>query len=226
MKVGCMCKRRLLPFFTGLIIACGIMPRDGFADGEGFYLSVAGGAMLLRGNDLEGSTNLDPDYSTGFAVGGALGYELPALPIRFEAEVMYRSNDLDEISDGTGTILSGTGSASGGGSVNIVTAMANAYVFLPVLVGLEPYIGAGFGYASLDVDGLSGGAVSLVNGSADTYAYQFIVGTEFDFFPGPIDIGLEYRYLALAEERISGSAGSFDFDYQAHSVMARVRYSF
>lgn len=219
-------KRISLPFFVCMIFACGVAPRVVLADGEGLYLSVAGGAMLLRSNDLDGSTNLDPDYSTGFAVGGGLGYELPALPIRFEAEVMYRSNDLDEISDGSGTILSGTGGVSGGGSVNVLTAMANAYVFLPVPVGLEPYIGAGFGYANLDVDGLSGGAVSLISGSADTYAYQFIVGTEFDFFPGPIDIGLEYRYLALAEERISGAAGSFDFDYQAHSVMARVRYSF
>ena len=93
----CMRKRGLLPFFAGLIIACGVTPRVVLADGEGLYLSIAGGAMLLRSDDLEGTTNLDPDYSAGFAVGGGLGYELPALPIRFEAEVMYRSNELDEI---------------------------------------------------------------------------------------------------------------------------------
>ncbi len=66
-------KRISLPFFVCMIFACGVAPRVVLADGEGLYLSVAGGAMLLRGNDLDGSTNLDPDYSTGFAVGGGLG---------------------------------------------------------------------------------------------------------------------------------------------------------
>ena len=218
--------RYSLPIFVSLLVACVLSPRVLLADGSGFYLSVAGGPMILQGEDIEGSSDLNPNYSTGFAVGGALGYELPALPVRIEAELMYRSNNLDEVSDGSGAILGGAGEASGDGSVKLATAMLNAYVFLPVPFGLEPYIGAGFGYASLDADGLSGGAVSLVDGAADTYAYQFIVGTELDFFPGPIDIGLEYRYLALAKEQISGAAGSFDFNYQSHSLMARLRYTF
>lgn len=196
------------------------------ADGSGFYLTASAGAMLLRSDNIEGSTILDPNYAPGFGVGGGIGYELPVLPVRLEGEVMYRSNDLDEISDGSGTILSGTSDVPGGGSVNVLTAMINAYVFIPVPIGLEPYLGAGFGYASLNVDGLKGGAVSLIDGSADTYAYQLIAGTEFDVIPGPIDFGIEYRYLALAQEQLSGAAGSFDFDYQAHSIMARLRYSF
>lgn len=210
-----------------LILALGLAPGESRADGSGFYATASAGAMILRSENISGSTaTLDPSYSLGYGVGGGLGYELPALPIRLEAEVMYRSNDLDEISDGSGTVLSSTSNVPGGGSVNVLTAMANAYVFLPVPIGIEPYLGAGFGYASLNVDGFRGGATSLVDGSADTYAYQFIAGVEFDVIPGPIDIGLEYRYLGLAKESLSGAAGSFDFDYQAHAVMARLRYSF
>jgi len=222
-----MCGRKGFVFLVCLIAAGFGMTRAPLADGAGFYLSVAAGPNLLMGKKLDGATaDLDPDYEIGYAAGGALGYELPLLPIRLEAEVMYRQNDLDQISDGTGTILPGAGKFSGSGSVNVWSAMANGYVFLPVPFGLEPYIGAGLGYAMLDIDGLSGGGVPLVDNKAYTYAYQFIAGVELDIIPGPLDMGLEYRYFGIAKDRVSGSAGSFDVNYQSHSVMARLRYSF
>lgn len=202
------------------------MARGSLADGAGLYLSVAAGPAFLVGNDLDGAVNFEPEYSIGYTAGGAIGYELPVLPVRVEAEVMYRRNDLDRISDRSGTILPGTGEFSGSGSVNVLTAMANAYVFLPVPFGFEPYLGAGIGYGLLDLEGLSGAGVALVDDTVDAYAYQAIAGMEFDFIPGPLDVGLEYRYFALSKERVSGAAGSFDFRYQSHSILARLRYSF
>jgi OOP family OmpA-OmpF porin len=213
-------------FLICLIVAGLGLPRGSLADGAGVYLSVAAGPTYLVGKNLDGSANLEPDYSIGYTAGGALGYELPVLPVRLEAEVMYRRNDLDQISDSSGTILPGTGKFTGNGSVSVLSAMANGYVFLPVAFGFEPYVGAGVGYALLDVNGLSSAGVSLVDDTVDAYAYQAIAGIEFDFIPGPIDLGLEYRYFALSKERVSGSAGSFDFNYQSHSIMARLRYSF
>lgn len=201
------------------LVLCATSAPRALADGAGLYLSAALGGVLLQNQDLTGSGGtLAPEYVPGIAAAAALGYELPLAPVRLEVEVSYRTTDVDTL---TGATVGGTASAAG--SVNVLAGMANAYLFLPVPVGLEPYLGAGVGYARVDVDGLSAGGVSVASGENQVFAYQGIAGVELDFFPGPVDIGIEYRYFVVDDSGISGSGGSFAIGYESHAAMARVR---
>lgn len=208
------------------LLLCVALPPSARADGAGLYLSGSIGGLAMSGQSLSGSGGtFDLSYVPGLVGGGALGYELPVLPVRFEAEVMYRSIDANSITALSGTpIVSGT-PFSASGALNVTSAMGNAYVFLPVPFGLEPYVGVGLGYARVHADNLSANGTTLVDGSADGLAYQGIIGVEFDFIPGPIDVGIEYRYFAVDPVTLNGPGGNFGFKYESHNAMLRLRLS-
>lgn len=207
------------------LMLCVLATSPAGADGAGVYLSLSAGGQILAEDTLSGTGGvIEPEYTLGLVGGAALGYELPLAPVRIEAEAMYRTADFNDI-----TAVSGTPLAPGGfpanGAGKVIAGMVNAYVFLPIPIGLEPYAGAGLGYARLEIDGLAAGGSTLVSGSDQAFAYQGILGVEFDFFPGPIDIGLEYRYFAMQAVTISGTGGSFGMKYASHAVLLRVRLS-
>lgn len=196
------------------------------ADNAGIYLSGSGGGLLLNGSNLSGGGgSIDLDYVPGLVGGGGVGYELPLAPIRLEGELMYRLIDPDTVTAISGTPLVGGSAFSAGGSFTVTSAMGNAYLFLPVPFGLEPYVGVGVGYARVHANNLSGGGFTLIDGTSDGLAYQGIVGVEFDFFPGPIDFGFEYRYFAVEPLTLNGPTGAFGFNYRSHTAMLRLRIS-
>jgi opacity protein-like surface antigen len=189
------------------------------ADGKGFYLSAALGAYLVSDDDTGRSDVIDTSFVPGYGLIAALGYELPRAPVRFEGEIAYRKSDLDDINSIIGTI-------SASGSMAALSLMANAYVFRPSTI-LEPYVGAGIGYARVTTDDIQVAGIGVVGGKDWSPAYQGIIGVEFDALPLAIDLGLEYRYFSAGEIFLSlNPGGSFDLDYDSHNILARIRYSF
>jgi opacity protein-like surface antigen len=219
-------KSRHLPFLGALLLAraAGAQPV------QGPYVSVAGGANIA-GDPLSANQTTKVYTNIGALslvdVGWSWGNGL-----RTEIEGSYRSNavsglstrrvtgDLEPLSNTTGT-------------ARTYAVMANVEYDLPIhapTFPIQPYVGAGLGYARLDLGSVSGdgytrftvlpgntytGASTVSFGSAGAFAYQAMVGASMPLriLPG-LTLVLEYRFFGTARlnvpiNRVAANATSF-----------------
>jgi outer membrane protein OmpA-like peptidoglycan-associated protein len=142
----------------------------------------------------------------GFAFGGGL---------HLEEEFAYRYNQVDRVSP----------YGAGRGSMRNYAAMTNVTYELPIDFPLRPYIGGGIGAADYAPYHLRGDGMPYPNyvGGPDSWglAWQAIGGVAYSL-DDHIDLTLEYRYF----ERINDHPVGVGNDYEAHSALVGVRYSF
>jgi outer membrane protein OmpA-like peptidoglycan-associated protein/opacity protein-like surface antigen len=188
---------------------------------SGWYSSLGAGLNLLRDSSITGSGfGTKGKFDDGFAVDGAIGYQLGHL--RGEGEIGYRRNDLGKLS----TVGSGSGDASS------FDFMVNGYYdFIPG-GRIDPYIGAGVGVARVDFHDIGAAAgPTLLNDSDTKFAYQGIVGVRYLVAP-QWDLGVEYRYFATLDPRLTTTAATVpasahvDAPYHNDSVMLGMTYHF
>jgi len=150
------------------------------------------GSMVLAFN----GNNIDHNSShTSYAYGAIFGFDLPV--VRFEAEYDYIDSK----------------------RVDMQTLMGNAYVKLPGLVVVNPYIGVGVGvmfdagikdnYYAFDFD--------------STIAYQGMLGATLNIPALPFKIDLEGRALLMPEVY---SKNSMDIDALQYDARVKLRYIF
>nr|WP_294563276.1 hypothetical protein [uncultured Rhodopila sp.] len=176
---------------------------------QGFYLGGAlgpniAGNMLSANQTTKMYTNVGPaaivDLGWGFGNG-----------LRAEIEGGYRSDAIGGISTrrGSGDLLP---LANVSGTAGAYAAMANLAYDLPLQpLGIQPYIGAGLGYAWLNLAGTHGngygtipatgnntvtGPTSVTFGNAGGFAYQGFAGASLPIpgVPG-LTASVEYRYF-------------------------------
>jgi OmpA-OmpF porin, OOP family len=147
----------------------------------GFYIGAEGGLnWLLNSSNYGGITSTSNFLSSGFAVGGKVGYDF--VGPRVELEALYRNNKE------SGTVYFPGGPAFVTGQINQVSVMANVlYDFFPGAV-LTPYVGVGAGVAFVD-PGLQGGCTMC----STQFAYQGIVGLSYAATPN-LSVSLDGRY--------------------------------
>ena len=136
---------------------------------------------------------------------------------RVEAEVSYRDNDLDEITNG--------GSAPIEGDITALAGMANVYFDFRPGKSWRPYFGGGIGVANLDLDisSVAGSPVSFSD--TDTvFAYQVMAGVEYKITP-QLALGAEYRYFATTDPDFDDTV-TLESEYHSHNVLVRLRYYF
>lgn len=182
---------------------------------EGLY--IKGGAGWNYAEDQSytaGGAPVDVEMQDGYAVSGAVGMDYGNM--RSELELSHRSNDLDAVT------VSGTPVAGVGGDVNATALMLNGYYDIPLGTGLPltPYVGAGIGAANVNADGYTVGGVSA-DGDDTVFAYQAMAGAENEVAPKTA-LYTEYKYFGTDDISIDGA----DIDYDNHSIMAGVKYSF
>ncbi|WNJ99617.1 OmpA family protein [Thalassospiraceae bacterium LMO-JJ14] len=180
----------------------------------GTYLSGGIGANIANDSDVSGSgINTDIGHENGIAGILALGHAY-ANGIRGEFEVGRRHNSIDQ-----------SGTTSTGGSSTVLSAMINGYYDFARGSAFIPYLGAGIGYGNIDMN-VSPVGSTAVNDSGSGLALQGIAGIGYqmtDSWTGT----LEYRYFRLQGADINTLAGSgVDVDYDAHTVMVGLRYTF
>ena len=124
---------------------------------------------------------------------------LPLIPIRGEVELFNLQAEKDGV-DG-----------------KIYGAAANAYVGLPLLPIIKPYIGMGLAYTQLKVSAL---------GSSDKsdwkVAPQYMLGLDLSLPLIPVAGGIEYRYMDTTFKNIDGD----DAKVKTHTVMVKGRFTF
>ena len=194
-----------------LLVACGAAQ----AAEDGFYIGTAAGVNFTRDSKFS-LTGSQPtaSYDTGFAGLASAGYGLGS-GLRFEGELGFRDNDIDDIAG-----------ISGAGDVSALTIMGNVLYDIDLGGRLTPYVGIGAGLAQVDFDGANPVGGSTVNDDDTAFAYQGIVGAAYEV-SDRFKLTLDYRYLAAPNlELMTNSGASADSKYRSHSVMLGLRFSF
>lgn len=176
-----------------------LMPAKASAQSVGdLYWGLFGGAQFYSENDIG---NAEIDFDPGWAVGGQLGYIFGS--VRAEAEIEYNEADVDSFGGGDNdaslSALRGTGSLYfdfiGFSQSNIL-----------------PYVGAGFGLASLELDGDDLNDDELGLTAHGEIGVSFAAATDFD-------VVVAYRF-----EWYDSDIENVDDDITAHQVRMGIRF--
>ena len=176
----------------------------------GPYLSLNGGAVWVDDSDLSGGDfDGELSYDAGYVVNAAFGNAY-ANGVRAELELAYRQSDIDELS------IDGWDSGSVDGDVSAVAGMVNAYYDFDTGSEFKPFIGAGLGYASVELDADDGGSED-----DGVFAYQLMAGVGFAVSK-QVSLDLQYRFFATEDPEFD----DVESEYMTHNAMIGVRFNF
>jgi opacity protein-like surface antigen len=179
-----------------------------------FYASIFGGIAIIDDFDFVSSVGDTPgsmSFDNGYSIDGSLGYDF-GNGLSIEGQVGYLNGDASGVTYGGQD-------ADVEGSASITYAMVNAWYGFD-LGGITPFIGGGFGAASLDVDATFPALpTASIDDSAVTWAAQVGAGVSLAVTED-ISVTGRYRYLATGEVSLTdvdgdentGSASANIFD--------------
>jgi opacity protein-like surface antigen len=188
------------------------------AAGPRAYLGLEGGAVALDDITFSGTT-IEFDGGAAFGLVGGVDFSGP----RLEAELVYRSNDVDRV------VQLGLASPASG-EVTTTSLMFNGYYDFVTLKPLTPYVGAGLGITNLDFDDVAAPGFFLTSGDDNDdsgFAFQLAAGVAWQAIDR-LTIDLGYRYFVTEEiEFVDRLTGRIDEDrYVAHTFLLGVRAGF
>ena len=181
---------------------------------KGWYIGGALGANQTRDSDFSGGViNTSADFDWNAAGLAAIGFAFES-PLRAEAELSYRSNDVDSI-----------GGVSGSGDAKAIGGMLNLLYDIDTGSAFTPYLGAGIGAARVKADGYSPVATTSINDSDTSYALQGIAGVAYAL-TNQLSLTLDYRYFTAPDLNYTAANGtSVDADYDNHTIMVGLRFA-
>lgn len=234
---------RVVYRFAAATLAFALLSTTAAQAASGPYVQIFGGPNFLPSYDVEIGDELgeiDPDYETGYNVGGAVGYRFSDF-FRLEGEIGYQRHDIargDAV--GAGQLVSDLN-----GNAEILSGMINGYVEGDFGLPLRPFLGIGGGVArvSLNNFGLSLmtppvpflppetiEVADVVDDEDTVPAAQIILGLGYDFTEH-VTAAVSYRFFAgfgaefetaAIEDAID--AERFGGDFYSHSARAELRY--
>lgn len=186
---------------------------------DGWYASIFGGVSYVPDNinitTINGATYRNSKYNTGYDAGGNLGYKSNNLRYEFEGTYIEAKPKRFNINGITQTGVNGHTSASSG--------IVNVYVDFDGFIApeLQPYLGAGIGYAYVNTRLSSTGPLGNTNfkDTHTVFAYQGKAGLTYVFAEN-YSTYLGYRYFATNKVRNMGKL------FQAHLANFGVTYRF
>jgi outer membrane protein OmpA-like peptidoglycan-associated protein len=168
------------------------------------------------------------DYDSGLGLYAALGYNY-GNGLRMEAEFSHRKNDISSIA--AAGAFSGLPSGSIAGSSTVKAVMVNAFYDFSQ-GALQPYIGAGIGYAHMKntIAGATAAPLTLAYGSQELdLVYQGIAGIALKLDPSLL-LDVSYRYMGNVESAMSGVLNGFPtvlkVQNNSHNIFAGLRWNF
>lgn len=184
------------------------------------YIEAHGGWNLAHDSDIDDPVDVfeELSYDSGFAVGGAVGYQLSP-NWRVEGEVTYRRNEVDEFK------ISGT-DFNADGDVDSVAVMANGYYDFANSSLWTPYIGAGIGTAIVSFNDIEANGVKAIDDDDTVFAFQVGVGLGLEVTPN-MTLSLDYRFFGTTDAEVTDEFGDDDdISYLNSSVWLGLRFSF
>ena len=168
------------------------------------YLGVWAGAVATHDTDIDASApgDVEVEFDAGYAFGVAAGYDFG--PARLEIEAAHRRSDVDKAEvDGS--------SFAADGELTVQTLMVNGLADFPTGGSLTPYLGAGVGYAQVELEDEDDGVL----------AGQLLAGVLYAVTPQvAIDIG--YRFMMTDDPELHG----VEFEVRQHTVAVGLHFRF
>lgn len=141
------------------------------------YVSAWAGLVATPGVDYDApGDNGEVEFDTGYGGGLAIGHDFG--PARLEIEGSYRNSNAEE----------------GDADLKIKALMVNAYADFQTGSLATPYLGAGIGYAKVDVE----------NESDEVFAGQLAAGVLIALSPA-VAIDLGYRFMMTDDPKLYGA---------------------
>lgn len=167
---------------------------------DAFYVGAGVGSSKTK---ISADEKINMDGKTAFSVYSGMEIPLPLIPIRAEVEYLQ----LDSDKNGFDAKTYGVG--------------ANAYVGLPLLPIVKPYIGMGLGYMKQELKD-DGDKVK----SDWTVVPQYMLGLDVSLPLIPIAGGVEYRYLDTKFKGFNDDDGDFSAKSKIHTFLVKARVKF
>lgn len=212
-------KRSFVVILMVLLLANSVQARE-----SGPYFSGFGGVTKPNQMDLEDNfgTTLELDLNTGFNAGAAIGYQFDKF--RVALEYAHRKNNLDEISDFSGTF-------GVDGNVRSNSYMGAAYFDFVNKSPFTPYVGTGIGIANVSMNDLraEGTSVVVIDDSDTALAYKVEGGVLFDITKN-VALLAAYEYFATRDldmtTKASFGGDDFETNYKNHNFKVGLKYRF
>ncbi|MEO1575238.1 MAG: porin family protein [Pseudomonadota bacterium] len=211
-----------LPFAAALLCCAGAHAQDDTS----FYATGVVGIGFLGSEDLayrDGviSSTAEADFDPSFTGGGTVGYRLNDA-WRIEGELLYRRNEMDEIT------LDGVGSATEGDFASLSVGLSALYDFRPFDNDrLSAYVGAGVVFVQeIDIDFEVGGMETSFE--TDDIGFQVQFGGRYDLNDKLfVDVGVRYLTLSGVEMEFPADTSRIvEADYSPFSVTAGLGWRF
>lgn len=172
----------------------------------------------------------DIEFDAGLALTGAVGYDFDSF--RVEGEIGYQQNNSEDtdwsLSTPNNTFTFATTDLLNF-DLSAVTYMANGYYDFKNNSPWTPYLGAGIGAATVEVeiDDMSFGWYDLNYSVDDTvFAYQFIAGVSYAFNKN-LAMDLSYRYVGADDPEFDDGFGTpIEFEFSSHNFLLGARFTF
>ena len=163
------------------------------ANANAFYVGAGVGTSKTK---IDGES-VDKDnaltVSTGFKI------PLPLIPIRAEVEYLQFNSEEDGL-----------------GEAKTYGMAANAYVGLPLIPLIKPYVGMGLGYMQQKLKD-----AGFSDKSDWTVVPQYMIGLDLDLPLIPVAGGVEYRYIDTTFDNDFG-----EYDSKIHTFLVKGRFYF
>ena len=185
---------------AGLVLSMSAFPS--LAE-KGWIATLGANFVVPQEMDLESDSNpTSIELSTGGGIVGSVGYDYD--PVRAEIELSYRSFDIDSITENTTT---NTETQNTSGDVNVVGLFLNGYFDLNVVDWVKPYVGAGVGFAYVDVDAKIDGRTGVVDDDDIVPGGQLMIGLAIPIADN-FEIAAGYKLMLLGDASAAISGGS------------------
>jgi OOP family OmpA-OmpF porin len=202
---------------TGLLI---VIAQSVGAQTKPWYVAGGLGASFLNDIDAtQAGATLTTEFDTGVLVSGAFGRTFGNF--RAEGEIDYGVNDVSTLS------VPGVGGVTASGDVSTTAFMVNGLYDFETGSKWRPYLGAGFGFASVSINNLSAVGFLLADDDDVVFAYQAKAGIGYEFSDAVVGT-LGYRFFGTADPDFTDSTGAaFSADgVQAHILEVGFRFRF
>lgn len=209
-----------------LVIVSSLIGTNALADDDRYYATGNIGIGFLGSEDLTYSDSTltatsEADFDASFAGGGTFGYYLTD-NWRIEGEVMYRRNDMKDIT------LGGVGTSTGGDFASLSLGVSALYEFQPTdNPRLKTYVGAGVAFVQeIDIDFEIDSAETSFE--TDETALQLQAGARYDL-NDRMFVDLTARYLTVSGAKMefpADTSRTIEADYSPLTLSVGLGWRF
>jgi OOP family OmpA-OmpF porin len=210
----------LLSAFFLFVFNLGTSYGQDFNDHKNLYLSGFLGLNFLEDadNTSPGFADINTEFDSGFGTGGALGFDWGNF--RTEFEIAYRKNTIDELQT-LGTPVPSTG------DFTALSYLLNVFYDFENSSLITPYIGAGFGFATINANNVVGTGVINTDDDDTEFAYKLALGAAYQLTPA-IDLLADYSFFGTSDPEFTNSVtgAELDSEFLSHSLSLGIRFRF